>query len=445
MGESNMKIQYIEIEKIRFNPENPNPHSEEKIKTLAANIKEFGLLHPITVKCVGEDVYEVVAGEGRLRAFQRLYTQSKRSIRWRGIPCIEVEDTGDYLDWGRRLSENRLRSFSCLAECRELANMRAHGKTWDHLGEVFGISRSRLEHMVAIGSFPDSIFESLYSIVDNGIKMTMEDVRRYVLPLRVLTGKAPRRGGKKWEPMDYTAYDYREVEACFKELANGKLDLVDLPVYSAERCVEVSRKAAEKEIGEKTQRDYEQRIRKAGKEYREKIRSLAEDLEYYRKVSGEEQKAGAEVEKRTRETERKIADLEERLRRLPEEIIGAEMDAGNPELKALEEKNKQEKKRLGELEDELRKREARIRAEEERLELERDTRFENERIPIEKMLMELDGRASKFYRALHEFRVGGYWQILGKEHFLRVASNLNSVGEEMRKLEDVLKERGLIT
>jgi len=136
------ELKHIEISKIKRNPDNPNPHSTEKTETLAANIEEFGLLNPITLKKNGNG-YEIIAGEGRFEAFRKLGRNK--------IPSLVVRDTSDYLDWGRRFSENEIRSFNWVAGCIELANMKAEGKTSKELQKIFGISQRVLDNKIATG------------------------------------------------------------------------------------------------------------------------------------------------------------------------------------------------------------------------------------------------------------------------------------------------------
>ncbi|MFX1767977.1 ParB/RepB/Spo0J family partition protein [Paraburkholderia sp. A1RI-2L] len=73
----------IPLSKIRFNPNQPRkdfhaidgqvaPKVQEELQQLADDIAERGLMHPITVREVGEGEYEVVSGERRTRAFQLL-------------------------------------------------------------------------------------------------------------------------------------------------------------------------------------------------------------------------------------------------------------------------------------------------------------------------------------------------------------------------------------
>lgn len=64
-----MKIVYIPLESIRPNPYQPRARfTESSLRELAASIENFGILQPISVRKFGEDQYELIAGERRLRA-----------------------------------------------------------------------------------------------------------------------------------------------------------------------------------------------------------------------------------------------------------------------------------------------------------------------------------------------------------------------------------------
>ena len=124
------QITYIPLHQIETHADNPNVHQEEAIQTLALNIREFGLLHPIGVvsKALDTEGYSIVYGAGRFKAFQFLNEQWPGE-GWDSIPAIVLEESDDYSVWGRRLSENKLRSFNWVGECIELANMKADGKS----------------------------------------------------------------------------------------------------------------------------------------------------------------------------------------------------------------------------------------------------------------------------------------------------------------------------
>ncbi len=68
-SESLEDLQLIEIDAIEPNPYQPRrKFSEQELKELAESIKANGLLQPIIVRQIGEDRYQIVAGERRWRA-----------------------------------------------------------------------------------------------------------------------------------------------------------------------------------------------------------------------------------------------------------------------------------------------------------------------------------------------------------------------------------------
>ena len=64
-------INEIELSKIEANPFQPRTKFDaEALEELAVSIKEIGLIQPITLRKVGEDKYQIIAGERRFRAAQ---------------------------------------------------------------------------------------------------------------------------------------------------------------------------------------------------------------------------------------------------------------------------------------------------------------------------------------------------------------------------------------
>lgn len=62
-------ITYIPIEAVRPNPYQPRRHFDQhSLEELAASIKQYGILQPISVRRQTSTVYELIAGERRLRA-----------------------------------------------------------------------------------------------------------------------------------------------------------------------------------------------------------------------------------------------------------------------------------------------------------------------------------------------------------------------------------------
>lgn len=74
----NAKANQQQVQKIAINAVHPNPHQprvhfdEQAIKELAASLKNHGLMQPIVVTKQGNNSYQLVAGERRLRAAKHL-------------------------------------------------------------------------------------------------------------------------------------------------------------------------------------------------------------------------------------------------------------------------------------------------------------------------------------------------------------------------------------
>ena len=78
-GESDSLLRVVPISHIRPNAYQPRSHfDEESMGSLAASIREVGLLQPVLVRQLEdeEDSYELIAGERRWRAARRAGLQT---------------------------------------------------------------------------------------------------------------------------------------------------------------------------------------------------------------------------------------------------------------------------------------------------------------------------------------------------------------------------------
>ena len=67
-------VESIQIERIVPNRYQPRQvFDSSKITELAESIEEHGLLQPIVVRPIEENMYEIIAGERRFRALQSLH------------------------------------------------------------------------------------------------------------------------------------------------------------------------------------------------------------------------------------------------------------------------------------------------------------------------------------------------------------------------------------
>ena len=100
-GETDSALRVVPISHIKPNAFQPRSHfDEESMSSLAASIREVGLLQPVLVREVeGEDEsYELIAGERRWRAARRAGLQT--------IPVLVQPDTGDASSLEQALVEN---------------------------------------------------------------------------------------------------------------------------------------------------------------------------------------------------------------------------------------------------------------------------------------------------------------------------------------------------
>lgn len=117
----------LPIEVIRPNRWQPRLRGgEEEIEELAQSIASQGLLSPIIVRPAGDGAYELVAGERRLRACERL--------GWREIPCI-VRGFSDREAAEAALVENLQRSDLHFLE---------EARAYQRLLEEFGLTQEEL-------------------------------------------------------------------------------------------------------------------------------------------------------------------------------------------------------------------------------------------------------------------------------------------------------------
>ena len=100
-GEMDSALGVVPISHIKPNAFQPRSHfDEESMSSLAASIREVGLLQPVLVREVdGEsESYELIAGERRWRAARRAGLQT--------IPVLVQPDTGDVTSLEQALVEN---------------------------------------------------------------------------------------------------------------------------------------------------------------------------------------------------------------------------------------------------------------------------------------------------------------------------------------------------
>ena len=148
---SSRTIQLIPVEFLRPNPRNPRKHFEDvELDELAGSIKEHGVIQPILVRAIPHitNAYEIVAGERRWRAAQR--------VEQHEIPILVIEaDDRQALEIA--IVENVQRTeLNALEEAAGYAQLVAeYGYTHDKLARIVGKSRSHIANTLRLMNLPE--------------------------------------------------------------------------------------------------------------------------------------------------------------------------------------------------------------------------------------------------------------------------------------------------
>jgi ParB family chromosome partitioning protein len=151
------RILQLSIDSITANPDQPRREfTESELASLAASIRESGVLQPIIVREVGLDRFQLVAGERRLRAASRAGLDR--------IPAV-VRETRDDQMLPLALVENLVReNLNPVEEARAYSAL-AERFSWSHegIGERVGKSRGHVANTVRLLGLPSEILEDVSS------------------------------------------------------------------------------------------------------------------------------------------------------------------------------------------------------------------------------------------------------------------------------------------
>ena len=147
-GEMSSGLLEVPVNAVRPNPKQPRTHfADEELASLAASIREVGILQPIVVRKAGDSAYELVAGERRLRAAKQAGLAT--------VPVV-VRDTDDADILREALIENIHRedlgpieladAFRALLEDLSLKQ--------EELADRVGVSRSHIANTIRLLQLP---------------------------------------------------------------------------------------------------------------------------------------------------------------------------------------------------------------------------------------------------------------------------------------------------
>jgi ParB family chromosome partitioning protein len=138
----------VPVNSVAPNPKQPRTHWDPaEIDALAASIREVGILQPIVVRRAGENGYELVAGERRLRA-----------AKVAGLATVPVvlRDTGDADLLREALIENIHRQDLGPIELAEAFRQLLEdlGLKQEELADRVGVSRSHIANTIRLLQLP---------------------------------------------------------------------------------------------------------------------------------------------------------------------------------------------------------------------------------------------------------------------------------------------------
>lgn len=137
-------INYVSVDLILPNVYQPRKHfNEESIEELAQSINTYGIIQPLSIRKLGEDKYELVAGERRLRAAKKAGLTE--------VPAIIVDIT-DRESAAIALLENLQReNLSFLEEADAYYNLiKDHSYTQEKLAELIGKKQSTIANKIRL-------------------------------------------------------------------------------------------------------------------------------------------------------------------------------------------------------------------------------------------------------------------------------------------------------
>jgi len=154
------KVMEIPIDTIIPNPYQPRRvFSEAALNELSESIKSFGILQPITVRKISDSMYELVAGERRLRA------SKKAGLKY--IPAI-INNLSDQSSAVLALIENLQREdLNFIEEALGYENLiKDHNFTQQELAKSVGKNQSTIANKLRILRLSDDIKTKL---IENGL------------------------------------------------------------------------------------------------------------------------------------------------------------------------------------------------------------------------------------------------------------------------------------
>ncbi len=148
-------IVHIDVNKIISNKNQPRKIFDEKaLEELSESIKNYGIIQPITVRKIYDDIYEIVAGERRYKAVKMLKMDT--------IPAVIIEAKEEE-SAAMSLIENLQREdLDFIEEAMAFERLiREFGLSQTQLAQKLGKSQSAVANKIRVLKLPQSVIDKL--------------------------------------------------------------------------------------------------------------------------------------------------------------------------------------------------------------------------------------------------------------------------------------------
>ena len=137
------RVLYLSVDAIRANPDQPRKYFEpEALRELAESIRRYGILQPLTVRH-GEDGYELIAGERRLRA--------AKLAGLREVPCLAVRSDEEESALLSLIENLQRQDLHYMEEAAAIAKLIAvYGLSQEQAAERLGKSQSAVANKLRL-------------------------------------------------------------------------------------------------------------------------------------------------------------------------------------------------------------------------------------------------------------------------------------------------------
>jgi ParB family chromosome partitioning protein len=149
-------VKYISIDNILYSPFQPRIQfkEDEDFEELVKSIKERGILQPILVRKKGEDLYECVAGERRLRAAKKAGLKE--------VPAVIKNFTDEEVLLIALIENLQRKNLNPLEEALGYKNLiEKFGYTQEEIAEKVGKDRATVANLLRLLKLPSIIQEDL--------------------------------------------------------------------------------------------------------------------------------------------------------------------------------------------------------------------------------------------------------------------------------------------